>query len=62
MNPPVNPAGKKFISAMKSTFEMVSALTGGNMDINTTYNNSGRLTSLNLISEHLKFSTHRKSD
>lgn len=62
MNPPVNPGGKKFISAMKSTVELVTALTGGNMNINTSYNNSGRLTSFDLTSEHLKFSTHRKSD
>lgn len=62
VDPPVNPTGKKFISAIKSTVELVTALTGGNMNINTSYNNSGRLTSFNLTSEHLKFSTHRKSD
>lgn len=62
VDPPVNPTGKKFISAIKSTVELVSALTGGNVDINTNYNNSGRLISLNLISEHLKLSTQRKSD
>ena len=62
MNPPLNPGGKKFISAIKSIVELVTALTGSNMDINTSYNNSGRLTSFDLTSEHLKFSTHRKSD
>lgn len=59
---PVNPAGRKFISALRSTVELVSALSGGNMEINTSYNNNGRLTSFNLISENLKFSTNRKPD
>ena len=62
VDPPVNPTGKKFLSAIKSTIELVSALTGGNMDVNTSYNSSGHLTSLDLTSEHIRFSTRRKSD
>ncbi|MEA1896801.1 MAG: hypothetical protein U9N53_03970, partial [Bacteroidota bacterium] len=62
LDAPVNPSRKKFISAIKSAVELVSALTGSNMNINTSYNNSGHLTFFDLTSEHLKFSTHRKSD
>ena len=62
MDTPVKPTGRKFISAIKSTIELFSALTGGSVDINTSYNNSGHLTSFNLSSERLKFSTQRKSD
>jgi len=54
--------GKKFITALRSSVELVSALTGGDMNVNTSYNSSGRLASLNLTSEHLRFSTQRKSD
>ena len=62
MDTPVKPAGRKFISAIKSTIELFSALTGGEVDLNTSYNSSGRLTSLNLTSERVRFSTQRKSD
>ena len=62
VDPLINPAGKKFISAIKSTVELVTALTGGTLDINTSYNNSGRLSSFDMTSEHLKFSSQRKPD
>ncbi len=53
--PPAYNKGEKIATAIETILELTSSLTGGNLDIKRSYNESGKLASLNLSSENISF-------
>jgi len=63
VSPPASHQGrKKLASTVETMLELASSFTGGSLEINRSYSNSGELSSLNLKSEYLSFISIKSDD